>query len=703
MLSEKLSKWIAYHPKTVAIICLLLIIPSAIGFLKTGVNYDILSYLPDDLESVQGEQVLDETFHNAASSIIIIKDTPSKEVQQIKEKIKQVEGVSNVIWADDIMDITVPKEILPEVLTSTFYSEDGRSTLMMVQYEYSGASQTTMDAIAEIRSIMNKNSLMSGMSAITVDTKDLVDTQAPIYIVIAIALALVALSFTMTSWILPLVLLTALGTAVVYNMGTNIIFGEISFLTQSIAAILQLAVTMDYSVFLMDRFEEEKRKTDVKKDAMASAIKQTFAALVGSSLTTVFGFLSLCFMSFTLGMDMGLVMAKGVLLGVIVVVTFLPALILLFDNLIEKTHHRSFVPKFGAMCEFSIKNKKVIAIIFLVLFVPAFILQDNVNVYHNMTEAIPQDTPSVAALNTMKEEFNMATTHFIIFDDNMSPADVNAMTEELSEVDGITSVLSLNSFVGPAIPTTVIPEEIKEICVKDSKQLMMLNTNYASATDEENAQIDELTAIVKKYDPNGLLTGEGVLTKDLIDVTDRDFVVTGVISVIAIFILIAICFKSVSIPLILVAAIELAIWINIGISTILGTRISFIAPTVINCIQLGATVDYAILMTTRFREELQRGQDKVSAMKKAAKESCRSIFQSALVFFSATFGVYLICDIDIVRGICAMLARGSVISALVIMIMLPPILILTESIINKTTIGWRVPAEKRQKSAGRRK
>ena len=507
----------------------------------------------------------------------------------------------------------------------------------------------------------------------------------------------------MTTWILPLVLLTALGTAVVYNMGTNIIFGEISFLTQSIAAILQLAVTMDYSVFLMDRFEEEKRKTDSKKDAMASAIKQTFAALVGSSLTTVFGFLSLCFMSFTLGMDMGLVMAKGVLLGVIVVVTFLPALILLFDNLIEKTHHRSFVPKFGAMCEFSIKNKKVIAIIFLVLFVPAFILQDNVNVYHNMTEAIPQDTPSVAALNTMKEEFNMATTHFIIFDDNMSPADVNAMTEELSEVDGITSVLSLNSFVGPAIPTTVIPEEIKEICVKDSKQLMMLNTNYASATDEENAQIDELTAIVKKYDPNGLLTGEGVLTKDLIDVTDRDFVVTGVISVIVIFILIAICFKSVSIPLILVAAIELAIWINIGISTILGTQISFIAPTVINCIQLGATVDYAILMTTRFREELQRGQDKVSAMKKAAKESCRSIFQSALVFFSATFGVYLICDIDIVRGICAMLARGSVISALVIMIMLPPILILTESIINKTTIGWRVPAEKRQKSAGRRK
>ena len=702
MISKKLAKWIAYHPKTVLIVCLILIIPSIIGYFLTGVNYDILSYLPENLESVQGEQILDETFHNSASSFIIVKDTEPKDIQKLEDQIRQVEGVSNVIGATDIADVTIPKEILPEVLTNVFYSQDGSSSLIRVQYKNSGSSQVTMDAIASIRKIMNKNMLLSGLSAITVDTKDLTNSQAPLYVVIAIALALIALSFTMTSWVLPFVLLAALGTAVVYNMGTNIIFGEISFITKSIAAILQLGVTVDYSVFLMDRFEEEKKHHDTKKDAMAAAIDSTFLSLMGSSLTTVFGFLALCFMSFTLGKDMGLVMAKGVILGVITVVTFLPSLILMLDNVIEKTRHKSLAPKFNKISDFAIKHRRVIAIIFLVLFIPSYFLQNNVKKYYNMDKAIPQDLPSISALNTMKKDFNMATTHFIILDDKITEANINALTSELNNVEGVTNVLSLNSFIGTAIPSAMLPDSIKEICVQDGKQLMMLNSSYSAATDEENAQIEKITSIVKKYD-EGILTGEGVLTKDLITVAEKDFVVTGAISMLAIFILVAIVFKSLLIPLILVASIELAIWVNISISTLTGTTICFIAPTIISCVQLGATVDYAILMTTRFREELQKCGDKLKAIKIAAKESSRSIFQSALVFFSATFGVYCICDIDIVKGVCLMLARGSVISALVIMVMLPDILAICEGAINKTSIGWRVPRVKKERKSRKAK
>ena len=701
MISKKLAKWIAYHPKTVLIVCLILIIPSIIGYFLTGVNYDILSYLPENLESVQGEQILDETFHNSASSFIIVKDTEPKDIQKLEDQIRQVEGVSNVIGATDIADVTIPKEILPEVLTNVFYSQDGSSTLIMVQYKNSGSSQVTMDAIASIRKIMNKNMLLSGLSAITVDTKDLTNSQAPLYVVIAIALALIALSFTMTSWVLPFVLLAALGTAVIYNMGTNIIFGEISFITKSIAAILQLGVTVDYSVFLMDRFEEEKKHHDTKKDAMAAAIDSTFLSL--SSLTTVFGFLALCFMSFTLGKDMGLVMAKGVILGVLTVVTFLPSLILMLDNVIEKTRHKSLAPKFNKISDFAIKHRRVIAIIFLVLFIPSYFLQNNVKKYYNMDKAIPQDLPSISALNTMKKDFNMATTHFIILDDKITEANINALTSELNDVEGVTNVLSLNSFIGTAIPSAMLPDSIKEICVQDGKQLMMLNSSYSAATDEENAQIEKITSIVKKYDEGGILTGEGVLTKDLITVAEKDFVVTGAISMLAIFILVAIVFKSLSIPLILVASIELAIWVNISISTLTGTTICFIAPTIISCVQLGATVDYAILMTTRFREELRKCGDKLKAIKIAAKESSRSIFQSALVFFSATFGVYCICDIDIVKGVCLMLARGSVISALVIMVMLPGILAICEGAINKTSIGWRVPRVKKERKSRKAK
>lgn len=702
---DKIAKGIANHPKIVLIVCLLLIIPSAIGYFNTFVNYDILSYLPDNLNSVQGEEILDKTFNNAAISVIVIEDEQPKYAQSLKEQIAQIDGVSKVMWIDDIADITVPESMLPDSIRSIFYSEDGSATMMMVQYTQSGASDSTMNAIKAIRKCMNKNCFLSGMSAINADTKTLADSQAPLYIAVAIVLALIVLSFTLKSWILPFVLLAALSTAVIYNMGSNIFFGQISYITQCIAAILQLGVTMDYSVFLMDRYEEERRYTQNRTDAMAKAISGTFVSLCGSSLTTVFGFLALCFMSFTLGLDIGLVMAKGVLLGVVTVVTFLPALILLLDDKIEATRHRSIVPHFGKLNVFTIKHRRLIAVIFLLLFLPAFFASQNVNVYYNMDRALPADLPSIKSLQVMKEKFNMATSHFIIVDENLPARELAEMTEQIQQTDGITSVVSMSSFVGPAIPNSILPEDLKEVCIQGGYQMMLVNTSFSAATDEENAQIETLLSIIRQYDPNGYITGEGALTKDLVDITDRDFMVTSIISTAAIFILIAVIFKSVSIPFILVASIELAIFINEALSFVTGTTIPFIAPTVIGCVQLGATVDYAILLTTRFREELRRGLPKREAILKAANESDRSICQSALVFFAATFGVYLICDIEIIKSICGMLARGSVISAFIIIFMLTPLLYLCESGIQKTTRHWRAAplsrAEKNIQKAAR--
>lgn len=690
---DKIARGIANHPKIVLIVCLILIIPAAFGYFNTFVNYDILSYLPEDLGSVQGEQILDNTFNNAASSIVVVKNEDQKTAADLKEKIQQIDGVNKVMWVDDIADITIPAEMLPDSIRDIFYSKDGTATLMMVQYSDGGASDSTMHAIKEIRHCLNKNMFMSGVSAIMYDTKEMADSQAPIYIAIAIVLALIVLSFTLNSWILPFVLLAALCTAVIYNMGTNFFLGGISFITQCIAAILQLGVTMDYSVFLMDRYEEERRHNDNKTEAMAKAISGTFVSLCGSSLTTIFGFLALCFMSFTLGLDIGLVMAKGVLLGVITVVTFLPALILLLDDKIEATRHKSVVPHFGKINEFTIKHRRPIAIIFLVLFIPAFFMSQNVKVYYNMDRALPQDLDSIVSLNEMKDTFNMATTHFIIVKEDMPASDYEKMTNDIKEVDGITNVISMSEFLGNALPKSMIPDDLLEICIKDGYQLMMVNTSFATATDEENAQVDIINNIVKSYDSGGYVTGEGAMTKDLVEVTNHDFLITSILSVAAIFILIAIIFKSVSVPFILVASIELAIFINESISFMTGSTISFVAPTIIGCVQLGATVDYAILLTTRFREELRKGLSKSEAIRKAANASDRSICQSALVFFAATFGVYLVCDIEIVKSICGLLARGSIISAIIIIFALTPILYICEGFINKTSFHWHVKPE----------
>lgn len=685
---KRIAKFIAYHPKTITIIAVLLLIPATIGYINTFVNYDILSYLPGDLDSVKGENELDETFNSASMSFLVIEDMPSKDVAALKEKIAKVDNVSSVIWVNDIADISIPQEIIPQAVKDIFYSKDGKCTMMLIQYKYKAVTDETMKAIEDVRGLLNNQCFLSGMGVIMKDTRDLADSQAPIFIAIAIAIALVVMTFCMESWIEPWVLLAALCMAVVYNMGTNLIFGQISYITQCIAAILQLGVTMDYSVFLIDRFEEEKPKYADKRDAMASAIQGAFLSLSGSSLTTIFGFLALCFMNLSLGKDIGLVMAKGVVFGVLTVTIVLPALVLQCDKIIHKYRHRSFIPKFDKLNNFVINHKKVWVAIFVVLFIPSYIMQSNVNVYYSMDRMLPDDIGCIAALNKMKEEFNMATSHFIIVDDSLDASDLVKMENEIKGTAGVTNMVAYNSFVGSGIPDSMIPDELKSIAKSGGRQMILVNTSYVAATDECNEQLTKINNIVKKYDKNGYVTGEGAMYKDLIDITDHDFKLTSVLSILSIFILIAIIFKSISIPTILVMSIELAIFVNKAISFATGTTLSFIAPTIIGCVQLGATVDYAILLTTRFREEMRNGHNKLDAIKIAANASDRSIFQSALVFFGATFGVFLTCDIKIVKEVCLLLARGSLISAGVIVFMLTPLLLVLEGLIEKTTYDF---------------
>lgn len=700
MIITKISEFIAGHPKTILIVTTLLLIPAIIGYLGTFVNYDIMSYLPEDIESVQAEEILDKEFESAANAFLVVENMKPKEIVALKDKIANVKGVNSVIWVDDFLDISIPQSVYPDAVTDIFYSSDDSATLIMIQFAEGSASTVTMDAIKEIKGMLNKQCFLSGMSAIIEDTKELSDSEAPKYIAVAIVLALIALSLTMDSWVLPLVLLVSLGYAIIYNMGTNFFMpGGISYITQSIAAILQLGVTMDYSVFLMDRFNEEQQLTDNRTKAMANAIASTFISLAGSSLTTVFGFLALCFMSLTLGFDIGIVMAKGVLLGVLTVVVVLPSYMLLFYKPIYRFRHKRVIPSFDKLNTFIVKHSRAFAIAFLCLIIPSFAAKSAVPLDYNISNAMPEQLASVRALVKLKGDFNMAMTHFVIIDDSVPSGKVSEMITEFEKTDGVSNVISLNSFVGPAISEKILPDTVKDICFKNGRQLMMVNSVYNTASDEANEQIEKLTSIVKKYDKNGYITGEGVMSKDLIAVTDKDFKITSIISIAAIFVLIAICFKSCTVPVFLVSAIELAIFLNMAVALVTGADVSFVAPTVISCVQLGATVDYAILMTTRFREELQTGKNKKDAILAAANASDKSIFQSALVFFCATFGVFVTCNIDIVRSICSMLARGAVVSGLVIIIFLPALLVSFEGIINRTTIGWRRAAEKKEKKS----
>lgn len=689
---KKIALWEAKHPKTVLLLALLLLIPALIGFACTGVNYDILSYLPDELESMQGEQVLDETFNTAGISIIITEDMQPKYTLALKNEILKVEGVSSVIWVDTLADIGIPADALPDVLKNIFYSADGTKTMMLVRYDPAGGEGSDLKAIAQIKTLLGENAFMSGLSVIVDDTREICDSQAPLYIAVAVALALAVMALMMESWFQPLIVLLSLGIAVLYNMGTNFFLGEISFITQCVAAVLQLGVTMDYSIFLIDRYSEEKEHYPTREEAMAAAVTKSFAALAGSSLTTVFGFLALCFMHLKLGFDIGFVMAKGVLFGILTVVFVLPSIVLIFEKQILKYRHRSFIPDLTKVNVFTLKHKKAFALIFLLLLAPSYLIQKDIDLYYSMNKALPGYLTSMQGFEKLKNDFDMACTQFVIVDDSIPAAKLMEMEKKLENMDGVSSLLAYNSIVGPAIPDDILPDEIMQLCKQDGLQLFLVNSKFDPATPELTAQLQQMEQIVKSYDPNAYITGEGAIEQGLIDTTDRDFAVTAALSVAAIFILIAIVFKSVTLPIILVLSIELAIWLNLSLSVIMGKEASFVDPTVINCIQLGATVDYAILLTTRFREEL-RFAPKQEAMLKAVKMAQQSIFQSAAVFFAATFGVYVVCDIYIVRGMCALLARGAIISEIVIVLFLAPLLVVCEGFIAKTTPSWRLPAQ----------
>lgn len=687
------------RPKLVVAVALLLLIPSLIGMAATRINYDILTYLPPELDSSKGEALLEEPFHDAATSMLIVEGMPPRYTDDLLRSIKEVPGVSNAVWLSNLVGIQIPTEMIPAQLRDVFFSED--STMMIIQYDMPGASQETMEAISKVRSLCNERCFLAGFSVLIKDTRDLVDEELPVYILLAVVLSLVAMSFTMESWLLPIAFLASIGIAIVYNFGTNIFLGEISYITKAIAAILQLGVTMDYSIFLYKRYEEELPNFSDPRDAMARAIEAAFTSLSGSSLTTIAGFLALCFMQLLLGRDIGIVMAKGVVLGVATVILVLPAILLTFDRQIGKYRHRILMPNFEGINRFVIRHKRVFTALFLLLFIPAVYAQNHTQVYYKLDEALPQDMPSIVATNKLKDEYNMASTHFVIVDDNLDSSRMKEMCARIKELDGIETLISYDDLLSPAIPEFFIPQELKDMCKQDGLQLMMINSRYPAASDEVAAQLTQLTALVKSYDPNAYITGEAALTDDLIKTASVDFKVTNYISIAAIFLIVAIVFKSVTVPIILVATIELAIFINQGIPYFAGTVIPFITPTVIGCVQLGATVDYAILMTTRFREEIQKGRSREEAMLTAAAASDGSIITSSLVLFCATLGVGLVSKIEIISNICLMLSRGALISALVSIFIMPSVLTVCEPLIAHTSYQWRSAAKLRKKeSAG---
>lgn len=694
---KKISDLVVKKPKMIVIISLLLLIPSLLSYIFTNVNYDILSYLPSKLDSVKGESILEDDFNGGSMTIVLVKmiDENGKKISpntvtKLKNSISEIKNVANVLWIDNILDTSVPGDILPDEIKNVFYSSDGEYTMMFVSYADNASSKDIIKSVNHIKKILPDNCYLSGISAMNADTKEMTDRETPIYIFIAVALAVITMMITMESYVMPLILVGVIGIAVVYNMGTNFVTG-ISYITQSIAAILQLGVTIDYSIFLVNRYNEERKYSRTKEEAMSRALKGSFISLSGSSLTTIFGFLALCFMQLTLGMNIGIIMAKGVIIGVLSVVVILPAFILVFDDAIRRKTHKPFTPHFGKLVNHVTKQKKAYAALFIIIIIPSLLLSVNVKKNYNLNAELPEDASTTIGTALLKDKFNMTTSHFIIVDDSIPANKLVQMENEIGNVTGVSSMLAYDMFVGTSIPDSIIPDSIIDIVKQNGRQVMLVNSTYEASTDECNAQVEEIEDIVHKYTGSehyGYVTGEGALYKDLIETTKVDFAVTSFISIIAVFIIVAFVFKSISIPFILVLAIEVAIWINQGISTLLGAEIPFIAPTVISCIQLGATVDYAILLTSRFKEETAKGLGRTAAMKKAANESVRSVFQSAMLFFFATFGVYLVCSISIVKSICAMLARGSLISAFVIVFFVAPILLLSEKLISKTTKGW---------------
>lgn len=685
----KFGKWVVKCRIPILILAVALLVPSLIGMIMTRINYDMLTYLPGDIDTVVGQDILMDEFGKGAFSFVIIEGMDPEDVSSLREDISHVDHVDTVLWYDDFADVSVPMEILPSKLYDAFNSGD--STMLAIFFDTSTSSDDTMEAITAIRSIAGKQCFVSGMSAMVTDLKDLCEKEEPIYVGIAVALACVAMMIFMDNWITPFVFLMSIGMAILLNMGTNYFLGEISYLTKALSAVLQLAVTMDYSIFLWHSYEEQKSMYEDNKEAMAVAINNTLTSVVGSSITTVAGFIALCFMSYTLGLDLGIVMAKGVILGVIGCVTTLPSMILVLDKLLQKTSHKSLLPDMGKVASGITKVFPVFLILFLGLILPSYLSYKATNneVYYDLGETLPEDMAYVVANSKLQEDFGIGATHMVLVSTDVSDTDVRAMIHEMENVEGIKYALGLESVVGPLVPEEMLPESVKEVLKSDDWELLLVNSEYKTATDEVNAQINELNTILKKYDSKGMLIGEAPCTKDLIETTDEDFKVVNTVSIVAIFVIIALVEKSITLPLILVAVIELSIFINLGLAHLTGTSLPFIAPICISTIQLGATVDYAILMTTRYKQERYEGRDKREAVTNALKVSIPSIIVSAMGLFSATFGVALYSDVDIISSLCDLMARGAIVSMFAVILFLPAMFMLFDKVICVTSIGFR--------------
>ncbi len=677
------------------ILSILLLIPAGWGYLHTKVNYDILYYLPDTIETMQGQEILAEEFGTGAYSMFICEGMDNKDVAALKKKIEQVDNVEKVIWYDSLMDLSIPMDMLPDKVRNVFNTDD--STMMFIIFRTTTSADETMKAIQEIRNIAGKQCFLSGMSAIVTDTKELSDQEVVIYVGIAVLLSLLVLGVTMDSFFVPVLFLLSIGMAIVYNLGTNMVKGEISYITKALTAVLQLGVTMDYSIFLWHSYQEQQERFRDKKEAMAAAIGKTIKSVVGSSMTTVAGFIALCFMSFTLGMDLGIVMAKGVVIGVICCVTVLPSIIMIFDPVLTRTKHRPLLPDMNKLSDFITRHYRLFALVLVLLIVPAAYCQKNADVYYNLDETLPEDLPSIMANKKLQDEFQMGAMHMLLIDSSLPGKEVRKMIGEMEEVDGVKAVLGMETLLGSRIPESMIPSSIKEVLTNEEYELMLVDNEYKTASDEVNAQIEQLNAILKKYDPNGMLVGEAPCTRDLINITDTDFKVVNGVSILAVFVIIIFVFKSCTLPVILVAVIEFAIFINLGIPYLTGTMIPFIASIVIGTIQLGSTVDYAILMTSRYEAERCAGKNRMEAIRIAHRASMKSIIVSALSFFAATFGVGMYSSIDMISSLCTLMSRGAMISMIVVLCVLPSMFMIFDGVICRTSRNFRKATIRREK------
>lgn len=673
----------------ILIVSIILLFPAALGYFHTRVNYDILTYLPKEIDTMKGQDILLDEFGTGAFSMCVVEGMEDQDISKMRKNMEKVDHVKKILWYDSLADLSIPKTMLPDKVQDAFINEDKDATLMVIFFDSSMSSDETMDAIEELRSVADKQCYISGMSAVVTDTKNLSDKEVPIYVLIAVILAVIVLSLTMDSALIPVFFLLSIGMAIIYNLGSNVFFGEISYVTQALAAVLQLGVTMDYSIFLWHSYEEnQERFPDDKKRAMAHAISNTLTSVIGSSITTVAGFVALCFMSFTLGLDLGVTMAKGVIFGVICCVTVLPSMILVFDKAIDKTRHKAIIPDLGVISGWVVKHYKAFIITFIIVLIPALWGYTHYEVYYDLAGTLPGNLDSVIANDKLDETFAMNSTHIILCDSSLEPKEVNEMMSKIDDVDGVKATLGLDSLVGPTVPREMIPSDIKEVVMDENYQMLMISSEYKVASDEVNDQCDKIEKIMKKYDKNAMLIGEAPCTKDLITITNHDFNVVSTVSIGAIFLIIACVFKSISLPIILVAVIEFAIFINMGIPAFTGTKLPFIAGIVIGTIQLGATVDYAILMTTKYRKARYNGVEKQEAITSALGASMQSVIVSALSFFAATFGVGLYSNVDMIASLCSLMARGGIISMFVVIFILPSMFMIFDKIICKTSKGF---------------